>query len=126
MADTIIDLDRALALLTRVVEVKGEDYVYPNWNNDCRYADYGPDGERVPGCIVGYALIEAGVPLDDLTELEGSVRSLVNEHVLEETVGVQLTPAAMRAWQAAQESQDDGSPWGKALIEAKHAAEEEK
>lgn len=46
--------DAVSEALHAAVAAKGEDYVYPGWNEGCYYAD--PEEHKAPSCIVGHVV----------------------------------------------------------------------
>jgi hypothetical protein len=131
---THIDYDKAIELLKAAVEKRGTDYVYnPGGYGTCSYnaqagrlegKDDGPlldeNGNKNPGCIVGYALYDLGVDLNRVGS--GSFRSIItfpkasdNSAMLRSDEDITFSFEATFAFERAQRSQDDGATWGKAL-----------
>src|SRR5437899_947676 len=129
-----IDLEKATWLLDQCVKQRGEDYVHPN--DQCRYVDDAshlqwidetggyitvktPD-EAKPGCMVGLALIKAGVPMSAFLELD------INDSAAQKALGrlskegyLTITNLAEDLFEIAQDYQDRKAPWGVAFEKAK-------
>jgi hypothetical protein len=148
MSDVIeIGKEQAVALLERAVAEKGADYEYqpvphPNRGTQCQYQFDG-----APSCIVGHALVYAGVPVETLVKLDKAdewwneeheaadniddeerdwhyvdatdIETLADAGVLTEVAGIRLTPEAEKIFLAAQQKQDSKVQWGKAVEAAK-------
>lgn len=129
MTSSVITIDqtRALSLLTRAVQERGDGYVYeppvrPSSGNEaCLYLD--PDS-RTPSCGVALALsyLEEVTP-EVLEEMDGGMLddSGIGEdrvHEILSTSGVALDLGATAVFVAFQESQDQSWSWGQALIRA--------
>lgn len=115
----LLDAATAMRLLEEVVAAKGEDYVYVPRSSDgaCTYL-HG----RKPGCIVGHVLIRHGVPVEVIRKWEDrSADSLYHGGGLPNAAT--LTPLTDEPTavilQQAQEIQDQGKPWGEALLKAR-------
>lgn len=113
-----LSFEQALAGLEKAVAAKGEDFKYeaPVVDEEegltmCMY--FSRTGQ--PSCIVGHVLADHGVSVDDLGHWneDATVHTLVDHSVLD--VDARTTLLLRRA----QEMQDNGHPWGKALAEAK-------
>lgn len=113
----MIDARRALELLTDVVDSGGDDYVYPKvpmspnsqgWG--CRYEFQGK-----PSCMVGHALVRAGVEVGVLADLDRSGPRAFN---LPDFMPF-VSPGAAQVFDAAQTLQDNGKTWGVALDHAR-------
>lgn len=68
-----IDAETAVRLLHDVVQERGADFVYKpsgDEGNGCSYVHENEDGDPMPGCGVGLALINAGVPIGAFNELD--------------------------------------------------------
>lgn len=104
--------------LRKAVIDKGENYVYENETESCRYFD----ASGQPSCIVGHALSQWGVaPFRFNETLNGSgVGNLFREHVIADPQrdfdfkGSQ----AYRTLRLAQRRQDSGTSWGRVLEQA--------
>ncbi len=115
-----IDGTRAYALLKKVVEKKGHDYVTPTVTIESKYLPgtflhvrtrYTCNGKSL--CPVGHALAAAGVRQKEM-DVVASAFDL--PHVLPSRV--KLTYNARMVFREAQRVADDGRPWGEALHEA--------
>lgn len=107
--------EKAIALLEECVAEKGAAFIYERpQGNACAFVDKG-----VPSCLVGHALHKAGITLAALRRFDkvgGNIECLVNDG------SIALPEVATSIFQRAQELQDDGWTWGKALNEAKVVA----
>lgn len=123
-----ITLEQMEAALTKAVEMRGEDYVYPH--GFCTYFDEA--GE--PSCGVGVALVELGVreqvvaALTRYQEQNGTAykglhaggQPLADSLCLRlKDEGVVVDRRAARLADAFQGKQDAQVPWGEALELAK-------
>ncbi len=115
-----IDGTRAYALLKKVVEKKGHDYVTPTVTIASEYSlgtfrnvrtRYTYNGKSL--CLVGHALAAAGVKQ---AEMDVAASALNLPYVLPSRV--KLTYNARMVFREAQRVADDGRPWGEALHEA--------
>ena len=110
------NFEETLELLESVVAENGTDFVYPDeWKDSigtCLYVK--PDGSG-PACIVGNVLHRAGVPLDELSQMEGQAADTVSGRYGFDS------EASMLLWRA-QDEQDAGNTWGDALEFAKTQA----
>lgn len=125
MNTIVIDYESAKALLGEAVAEKGENYVYqyPKVLTVGGLADTGTcvylDETGCPSCIVGNALMRAGVPtaalrmldLDNTTAGEGEF-----EHILG-SFDVRLSGSALQLLSHVQIRQDNLKAWGYALNE---------
>ena len=109
---------KALQLLKNAVERKGADYVYPSVGN-CKYVV----NKTKPSCLVGEALLEAGVPPSRLygqpinkLRIDGIVDRLGDDVVIDR--------GAVQVFGDAQDQQDTGETWGTALKAARRRARE--
>ena len=110
----------ARELLTRAVEEKGADYVYPRVDNPdgCLYFE-----SNAPSCIVGHVLAYKGMePFEDDAEYNASTVHSLRHRMLFE-VDNDRTFEALRT---AQTRQDSGSTWGDALRAALSVLDEAK
>jgi hypothetical protein len=108
--------DMVLEAMGEIVTEHGRDYVYPA--DLCMYVDYNTVGELRPSCLIGQVLIRLGVV---------GVGFFVGESINEESIAqmfpclpVTVSPAALIAMEAAQNTQDGSSvdergTWGEAL-----------
>lgn len=122
-----IDADKAVELLKEAVKERGEDFVYPRSNNGCKYVI-----NNQPSCLVGVVLSRAGVPIAVLLDLDTSRRvpiihdgndlvvsmsQPISQAYLPEDVVV-LTDEARLVLTVAQNCQDRGESWGRAVSKA--------
>lgn len=115
----VIDKERALELLTQVVDAEGPEFIYwpskrEEGGTSCKYVK-----GNEPDCGVGRALALAGVPIKTLIQadnrdLGSGVNALHRTGWLEEH-GVSLTPGAARVFVGFQVMQDAKTPWGESL-----------
>lgn len=121
-----LTLDRVNELLDQAILERGADYVYvpPGFENRkayegsgfsrCMYVHEDADGEDCPGCIIGYVLHHAGVPLNELACYEGKgaatlLRSLrIDARYIVSDLLVKV-----------QTRQDKGYTWGDAVAAAR-------
>lgn len=95
--------------IRRVVEREGRDYVYESPAGSCQYVH-----NDEPGCLIGAALYEMGIPLNVLREFEGKnaeallVALMARRHIV-------VSEVEIAAANAAQQMQDDHQTWGAAL-----------
>ena len=140
-----IDAERALALLEKAMGTRGADYNYRLQAPDLQ-CNYVRDGK--PDCIVGVALVDAGVPIPVLQRAEKTAASHVCEKSFEggpecgvanctstgidslwfrdflrAEAGLALTDEAMYVLSAAQMWQDSHRTWGEAVQAARTTAE---
>lgn len=117
-----LGVDRAIELAKEAVAVRGADYIYTiggvvsKGGVACKYVT-NENGEDECSCIVGCILHKAGVPLAALTLHEGNG---IGESVWGDVVT--LTPAAKYFLQEIQGLQDDGCPWGAAVLVGENRA----
>lgn len=130
MSETLeLTLEKAKSLVDEVIKEKGSDFVYKRLpGEDCKYVhegftwdvdveDYVSDeGTYEPGCIVGYALHKAGIPLVMLEKNEGASASYALDR-LEQDGLLTCTPEASRFLEGVQDLQDSGRTWGTARDE---------
>lgn len=150
MTAITIDKDKAIELLEKQVEKKGEDYVYTSEFDSCSYfadgtvaykdkydfdlsdeenQDAYPE-EGSPLCIVGHVYADLGLTVDDLyyttsRNYEGTKGQDGDlQDVQPDPEKVRMTEGAQWVLQEAQHAQDTGAPWGVALDAAQRAAKE--
>ena len=117
----LIDARRALELLTDVVE-GNEEYRYEyvedlaEGGTSCVYQVNGE-----PSCLVGHALIRAGVPMSFLVRMD---EELAAAEVMDAYLGASVTKGAVKVFDAAQVRQDGGQTWGEALEYARNTYEQ--
>ena len=117
-----IDLDHATAVLQEIVTGMGDDYVYPgSFYDNCEYWDRE---EQEPSCLVGHYFW-----ITDLIGTEDDFRLIENSTsdqactALERWGRAEHTGPAQDLLYAAQNRQDAGWTWGRALEFARAAAE---
>lgn len=102
--------ERAVELAREVVAEVGADFVYKS-------PDASPGGFYVhpgdkPGCLVGHVLLRHGVPVETLKQYNDlGVFLLHGETSL-------LSDGASAFLEEAQDLQDNGKPWGRAVADA--------
>lgn len=112
--------DRAIAdAIHKVVEEKGEDYIYPGWGATCVYAN--KDGS--PSCLVGHVI--AALSPEDFERVveyenyeigvEGGGDTDIKSVVSALDLGI--SERATQALREAQNAQDMGNKWGTALAD---------
>lgn len=118
------ELGEARELLAKAIAERGEDYVYERQDgaDDCMYltyegydydAEYATSTPKCPtgaACLVGYVLVEKGVPLLEIAGVEGN-----NATGAMEMLGAFENPVIRKALNDAQSRQDAGQPWGEAV-----------
>lgn len=120
---------KALKMLERIVEERGENYLYDMPDSGCAYQVGG-----VPSCGIGLALSKFGAPADTLRKLDGemnldgktyeyssgssSINTGRSRSVLDYE-GFILTPKARLVFMTFQGMQDTSRTWGEALDAAK-------
>lgn len=118
----VIGTEQVLALLDKVVQAKGADYVYPGTSADKCY-NFEPQG--APSCIVGHVLAELGVTRQQAAEfgVDGSAGVHDTVHALAGG-GWQymFSVGAMNALHKAQGVQDRRDSWGDALDAARRVS----
>lgn len=134
-----IDKRKAIQLLEQAVAERGEDYVYGEHFKYCEYTSH-PElanyDDMFPACVVGVAMVNAGIPVEVLDDITGPVEDLVVE--LRERGEAKISESAARILNAAQRVQDASitgvdaitqealvrgeQTWGKALAAAKAVA----
>jgi hypothetical protein len=113
-----LTLDLAKQLVERAIAEKGEDYVYlppgGRVGEPCLNWHLQPDGQMVPGCIVGHVWHYLGFTNEDTGQGDA-------KHVLGYLEGydhLTYTEDAADFLYAVQDQQDRGVPWGEAYKEA--------
>lgn len=146
-----IDADKAIELIGKAIEMRGEDYIDPNSDPDaplgCVYAEFTWErrenegiprraGFIKPGCIVGTALYHGGVSVDDLRLISGcggidSVQDEILSGGIRDTYGsdrieidLEMTHGAVAVFAMAQAVQDDNKTWGEAYHHALQTRDE--
>jgi hypothetical protein len=112
----------AIELLRAQVEKKGADYVYIRHVegdcNICKNYVRGPEGVRVPDCLLGHVYADLGV-LHVVFETS-AIRQMVR---LLFYAGIEMSERAIYVFDVAQVAQDQRRTWGEALAYATRAAE---
>lgn len=115
----MIDLTfaRTVELLREAIEERGENYVYksPTQGSSCLYVHHNGQGGSTAGCIVGWVLHKAGVPLEALTRCENHPAVAVLEALESEGEGLRYEREAGVLLRRVQQWQDAGEPWGTAF-----------
>jgi hypothetical protein len=74
---TVIDLPQALDLLRQARNERGSLYRYSDDFDACAYAGTPRDSEEpAAACLIGVALNRAGVPVEAMLELSGTINRL--------------------------------------------------
>lgn len=124
-----INHDTALSALNNAIMVEGPDFVYAKevlttstYGDQypvCSYLHQDKDGElTVPGCIVGRALIDLGVPVEEIQPYNtgyvagGILRELAKDNILS------FTSKAASLLAYVQHLQDSEVEWGEAVHDA--------
>lgn len=126
-----IDLEKAKALVNESIEARGADFVYEKEGNSCLYVHnveqaWDPETEEytrtfdnaTPGCLVGDALKRGGIPIEAMGGAYNDAASGELLSKLEIKEFLTYTDGAAAFFSNAQESQDNGAPWGRAVSEA--------
>lgn len=108
----------ALELLDRAVAAKGGDYIYewiwtPETGSACLNFHEGQ-----PSCLIGHVLSYLGVTPDMVVGRNGHGVWVVSRFLCDQGI-VRFSPLAEAALSKAQEAQDNGDPWGRAVTLAK-------
>lgn len=113
-----INEETAIKLLHQAIEQRGGDYVYERSGEAACLYVHEEDGKKVAGCIVGLALVDAGVPLETMDEnptsvpaASGLLRQLAVHGLLT------YTESAAIIFDNVQTRQDLGVPWQEAYNE---------
>jgi hypothetical protein len=109
----VVDFPKAKIQLRRIVDAKGEDYVYPR-QEACVY--FEKDGS--PSCIIGHELAKHGITRDDLLVEDIDYNDENSVEQLVEAGFIKTDPATREFLLEVQAFQDAGAPWGVALSEA--------
>lgn len=112
-----IDYQTALSLVNDEVAKEGPDFVYEKISNAyCANTVELPSGEIVGSCLVGRALIAAGVDPVVLHQVAATLGILGVASKLGDNF--KITGKAINFLQYAQAEQDKGRPWGEAVMGA--------
>lgn len=130
MKDTLaLTLEKAKSMVDEAIRDKGSDFVYKRMPGmDCKYVHEGqvwdPDVEEYvrdesvyePGCIVGYVLHKAGIPLAAMQNSEGNNAEELLDR-LERAGLLTVESEASEFLNNVQDLQDSGNSWGSARDE---------
>jgi hypothetical protein len=105
-----ITLDEAKRLLSRAVEEKGDLYTYEQVHNQCLY--FNPE-TKAPSCLVGHVLAYKGITIDALNASEANNSTDVHDLVEAGVIRTDLETEHLLS--TAQDQQDSGATWGRAL-----------
>lgn len=131
-----VELDKmtaadALALLVKQRDKRGADFVYRpetvKINDDgtvwrdadqdgCEYVEKDDEGNLVPSCIVGGALVDAGMDPYTLYTVRAPGGGIPTAMQLRNTFNI--PDEALKVFQVAQEDSDEGRKWGVAVARA--------
>lgn len=123
---TVITPEQIRQAALKVYREVGPDYTYkdvvPEWNPNtlgavCRYVVNDDNGQRVPGCIVGRILFEAGVPVKKLESIENdnAMNFMTNLAIAGWWEGTQEHVEIDAALLRAQQHQDQAGSWREAI-----------
>lgn len=121
--------DKAVELLDAAVAEKGTDYVYlaPDVDHGaCLYVHPDDSDPKKPGscgCIVGYVLHKAGVPLEAMFGVHADSGSLLNDLQGKEIVA-KVDGRTRALLRKAQVHQDQEAAWSTAVRWAKRYTED--
>jgi hypothetical protein len=105
-----LSFDEAKSLLHRAVDENGAQTVYHRPADGCVYFN---EDTRCPSCLIGHVLHYKGVPYEVLdlavANRETDVSGLITDGIL------RLDLATESLLAIAQEHQDNGIPWGRAV-----------
>jgi hypothetical protein len=108
-----IDYAKAVELVEAEIAEKGEDYVYER--NFCVNVHQDSEtGEWCGSCLIGRALIRAGIPPETFSE-KFCVGSGIHNVVDTMLPILRVTAKAVSFFDFVQRHQDAGTSWGKAL-----------
>lgn len=111
-----IDYAKAKELLEQAVQERGEDYVYePQTYMVCLYVHTEEDDSLTPGCGVGVALVNAGIPIQVVKNMNevGSAGFAIRR--LKEMGYLTFTDKGLELLKEFQYRQDRENPWGSSL-----------
>lgn len=116
---TKVSFEQAKELIERAIAEKGADHVYvdphgqvSDGSTSCFYFQPDPEGNIVPGCIVGHLFSYLGVRPEQVAEYTGV------HGALKAGAPIILSPEARRFLALIQRYQDRGAPWGTAYANA--------
>lgn len=109
-----LNLEQAQELIASVIETHGEDKVYERSSSlaSCLYVHKDNDGNLIPGCLVGTALIDYGIDASELYNVVADIIDLADALRRRQILGIDGD--AVRYLRLAQQRQDDGETWGDA------------
>lgn len=113
-----IDFNKAVELLTKVVEKRGTNFIYAQPNGiTCKYWH---DGK--PSCGLGQLFFDLGVKPQTLAFMDSRTDSNFDDELIQRDlndIGITFTEDAFKALTAFQVQQDNGHNYGHALEQAK-------
>ena len=138
MKDTLeLTLEKAKSMVDDAIRDKGSDFVYKRMPGmDCKYVHEGvvwdadieeyvsDESVYEPGCIVGYVLHKAGIPLATLQGSEGNNAEELLDR-LERHGLVKVETEAADFLNSVQDLQDSGNSWGSARDQVLTDSEDE-
>lgn len=113
MRGVLIDYDDAVRLVNDEIVKEGSDYVYKQVNFTCANVVKYSDGTIEGSCLVGRALIAAGIAPERFLETD-TIDSEVFQ-VVDNLPELGMTTKAERFLATVQAKQDNGSTWGQAV-----------
>lgn len=122
----ILTAKKALGLLANVVAEHGVGHVYEKIAEDdrfpaCMYVQRDEEGKDCPSCLVGHVMHRFGVPLEALRRSNrDGVYTLSLDIDRDPDLPFGISNGAATVLGEAQNSQDEGDPWGIALAKAVH------
>lgn len=122
-----ITYDVALSALNDAVKKYGAEFVYEkgmftaNDGGDmfasCAYLHADADGNLTePGCIVGHALVGLGVSTEPIKDYNVGMNADDMLRILAERGCISYTNKAKALLNTVQGYQDEGMPWGEAIV----------
>jgi hypothetical protein len=113
----VITIEQVHEAMKKAVQEKGEDYTYVQYGGECYYRH--PDTKE-KSCLIGHVLVEVGVESTLIDALERfSIGAILSEARPPFALPLRevFDKRTIYAMNVAQESQDQGSPWGDALAD---------
>lgn len=120
----VLDITKAQFLVDQAIKQRGEDFKYEKNGDSCQYVhaietyseetystDYDYENGK-PGCLVGLALIKAGVPLEEFRYCNEEDSNSAINHLRRGGYIKESTEEARRYLFSIQTSQDNGHSWG--------------
>jgi hypothetical protein len=124
MEAIVLDLTKAQFLVDQAIKQRGEDFKYEKNGGSCQYvhaiktynedtysAEYDYENGK-PGCLVGLALIKAGVPLSEFQWCNDEDSNSAINHLRREGYIKESSEEARHYLYNIQTSQDNGHAWG--------------